>query len=183
MDCTACRRANRPEARFCGGCGRPLAPRCPACGGECEPGAQFCDACGASLVASAADDGVARKVVTIVFADLIGSTALQERVDAEAVRLFMERYYRAMRGAVEAHGGTVTQLLGDGVKAVFGAPRVAEDDALRAVRAAVGMQQAFRALADEQAGTVGSAGLRVAVDNGGGIARDGSEVIGGPVHR
>ena len=67
----------------------------------------------------------ARKIVTIVFADLVGSTALHERLDAEAVRQFMEGYYAAMRGAVEAHGGRVTQLMGDGVKAVFGAPRVA----------------------------------------------------------
>jgi O-antigen ligase len=107
-----------------------------------------------------------RKVVTIVFADLIGSTALHERLDAESVRRVHGGYYAAMRGAVEAHGGTVTQLLGDGVKAVFGAPRVAEDDAIRAVRAAVAMQESFRALADEQRGRVGKTGLRVAVNTG-----------------
>src|SRR5206468_834308 len=62
MSCTSCGRANRPGARFCGSCGKPLAPRCLACGTECEPGAQFCDACGASLVASAPDEAVVRKV-------------------------------------------------------------------------------------------------------------------------
>jgi class 3 adenylate cyclase len=72
--------------------------------------------------------------VTIVFADLVGSTALQERLEPETTRRFMESYYAAMRGAVESHGGIVTQLLGDGVKAVFGIPRVAEDDAIRGVR-------------------------------------------------
>ncbi len=142
--CASCGRANLSDARFCGGCGKPVAPRCTACGTVGEPGAQFCQACGASLGAPVAEDAGARKVVTIVFADLIGSTALQERVDAESVRRFMDAYYREMRSAVEAHGGTVTQLLGDGVKAVFGAPRVAEDDAIRAVRAAVAMQRAFR---------------------------------------
>jgi hypothetical protein len=96
-----------------------------------------------------------RKVVTIVFADLVGSTALHERLEPESARRFMESYYVAMRGAVEAQGGTVTQLLGDGVKAVFGIPRVAEDDAIRAVRAAVAMQDAFRALAEAQRGAVG----------------------------
>ena len=129
MSCTSCGRANRPGARFCGSCGKPLAPRCPACGTECEPGAQFCDACGASLVASASEQAVARKVVTIVFADLIGSTALHERLDPESVGRLMDRYYQVVREPVEAHGGSVVQLLGDGVMCAFGVPHVAEDHA------------------------------------------------------
>jgi class 3 adenylate cyclase len=185
MDCTSCGLENRAGACFCGGCGQPLSPRCAACGAESQPSAKFCQACGASLVASPAgptEAAATRKVVTIVFADLVGSTALQERLDAESVRRFMDRYYEAMRSAVEAHGGTVTQLLGDGVKAVFGAPRVAEDDAIRAVRAAVAMQRAFRALADEQAEAIGATGLRVAVNTGEVIASEGSEIIGDPVN-
>src|SRR5213594_2113226 len=166
MSCTSCGRANRPGARFCGSCGKPLAPRCPACGSECEPGAQFCDGCGASLVAGAADEAVARKVVTIVFADLIGSTSLHERLDPESTRRLMDRYYQALRAPVEAHGGTVVQLLGDGVMCAFGVPRVAEDDAIRAVRAAVGMQRAFREFARAESEVVGNAGLRVAVNTG-----------------
>src|SRR5881296_2609919 len=166
MSCTSCGRANRPGARFCGSCGKPLAPRCLACGTECEPGAQFCDACGASLVASAPDEAVVRKVVTIVFADLIGSTALHEHLDPESTRRLMDRYYQALRAPVEAHGGTVVQLLGDGVMCAFGVPHVAEDDAIRAVRAAVGMQRAFREFAREQRDVVGSLGLRVAVNTG-----------------
>ena len=148
MDCVSCGRTNRAGARFCSGCGEPLAPRCPACGAESEPGAQFCDGCGAPLAAHPAErrgaprrEAVARKVVTIVFADLIGSTSLHERLDAESARRLMDRYYRALHAAVDAHGGTVVKLLGDGVMAAFGVPRVAEDDAIRAVRAAVGMQQ------------------------------------------
>jgi class 3 adenylate cyclase len=182
MSCPGCGRANRAGARFCGGCGRSLAPRCPACGSESEADAQFCDVCGASFVVRPTDDVGARKVVSIVFADLAGSTSLHERLDAESTRRFMDRYYRAMQGAVEAHGGTVTQLLGDGVKAVFGAPRVAEDDALRAVRAAVGMQRAFRELASEQSGAVGPVGLRVAVNTGEVVAKDETEIIGDPVN-
>ena len=87
-----------------------------------------------------------------------------------------------MRGAVESHSGTVTQLLGDGVKAVFGIPRVAEDDAIRAVRAAVAMQDAFRALAEQQRGAVGKTGLRVAVNTGEVVANDETEIIGDPVN-
>jgi class 3 adenylate cyclase len=86
----------------------------------------------------------------------------------------MDRYYAAMRAAVEVERGSVTHLLGDGVKAVFGAPRVAEDDALRAVRAAVAMQQAFRELAEAQRGVVGQTGLRVAVNTGEVVASDAS---------
>jgi class 3 adenylate cyclase/ketosteroid isomerase-like protein len=181
VDCTACGRSNRDIARFCGGCGASLLPRCAKCGNESAPGARFCDACGAPLAAGPAA-AEARKVVSIVFADLIGSTALHERLDAEAARAFMERYYDAMRGAVAAERGKVTQLLGDGVKAVFGAPRVAEDDALRAVRAAAGMQRAFRALADAQREAVGAVGLRVAVNSGEVVAQDESEIIGDPVN-
>ena len=114
MNCANCGRAHGAGARFCGGCGRPLVPRCPACGIECPPDAQFCEGCGGSLVARVAA-AETRKVVTILFADLIGSTALHERLDPESVSRLMERYYQAVRVPVEAHGGTVVQLLGDGV--------------------------------------------------------------------
>src|SRR5262249_46440852 len=155
-------------------------------------GSRFCNACGAALAArpepvpsrvegrSRRTDGLeARKVVTVVFADLIGSTALHERLDAESVRSLMGRYYGALHAAVEAHGGMVVKLLGDGVMAAFGLPRVAEDDAMRAVRAAVAMQQAFRALAEEQGGL----GLRVAV-NTGEVVVDATtnDVIGDPIN-
>ena len=158
MNCGSCGRANRADSRFCVGCGKALAPPCPACGVESERDAQFCGACGAALgqlrnatfevrtPGGPSDKAEARKVVTIVFADLIGSTSLHERLDAESTRHLMDRYYRALRGAVEVHGGTVVKLMGDGVMAAFGVPRVTEDDAIRAVRAAVAMQQTFREL-------------------------------------
>ncbi len=188
MQCSACGAANPDGARFCADCGANLAPpqTCPSCGAPARPDKRFCNACGAALGAGqpapAAEETGARKVVTIVFADLIGSTALHERLDAESVRRFMDAYYHAMRGAVESQGGTVTQLLGDGVKAVFGAPRVAEDDAIRAVRAAVAMQRAFRALAHENADRIGATGLRVAVNTGEVIASSDTEIIGDPVN-
>ncbi len=181
MVCASCGRASQPGARFCGGCGKPFAPRCPACGAAGEPGASFCQACGAALAAPAREDPAARKVVTIVFADLKGSTPLQERLDPESSQRFMNRYHDAMRAEVEAERGVVTQLLGDGVKAVFGVPRVAEDDALRAVRAGLAMQRAFRALSQAEAGRVGEIGLRVAVNTGEVVASAEREIIGDPV--
>src|SRR5215470_13077851 len=170
MTCARCGRGHGAGARFCGGCGQPLAPRCPQCGKESPPDAGFCEGCGASLgtVATPAptDDAVTRKVVTIVFADLIGSTSLHERLDPESVSRVMDRYHRAVRVPVEAHGGTVVHLLGDGVMCAFGVPRVAEDDAIRAVRAAVAIQDAFRDFARTERAVLGSVGLRVAVNTG-----------------
>jgi class 3 adenylate cyclase/tetratricopeptide (TPR) repeat protein len=88
----------------------------------------------------------ARKTVTVVFADLTGSTGLGERLDPESLRRIMHRYFEEMRAAVERHGGTVEKFIGDAVMAVFGIPLVHEDDALRAVRAAAEMQERLAAL-------------------------------------
>ena len=155
MRCPKCQAENPADSRFCDECGGTLEGVCPACGADNRPTARFCRKCRALLsragrlpapVHSVDDRGnaLARKVVTIVFADLVGSTALHERLDAESARRLMDRYYRALRAAVERHGGTVVKLLGDGVMAAFGVPRVSEDDAIRAVRAACDMQRAFR---------------------------------------
>src|SRR6266481_4442869 len=183
MKCAACSHENPDASAFCEECGAQQERRCPSCGSGCVPAAKFCRSCGASLVAGAADAAAARKVVTIVFADLVGSTALHERLDAESARRLMDRYYRALHAAVEAHGGTVVKLLGDGVMAAFGVPHVAEDDAIRAVRAAVGMQQAFRELARAQTGVMGDVGLRVAVNTGEVVvSADHTDVVGDPVN-
>jgi class 3 adenylate cyclase len=82
----------------------------------------------------------ARKVVTVVFADVSGSTELGERLDPEALRRVMERYFDEMRTSLERHGGTVEKFIGDAVMAVFGIPAAHEDDPLRAVRAAIEMR-------------------------------------------
>jgi class 3 adenylate cyclase len=194
MTCASCGRLNRDDSRFCVGCGRALVARCPACGREAESDARFCGGCGSALSAAPPavpaapamqppDAAVARKIVTIVFADLAGSTALHERLDAESARALMDRYYRTLHAVVDAHGGTVVKLLGDGVMVAFGVPRVAEDDAIRAVRAAVGMQQAFRTLADEQATALGAMGLRVAVNTGEVVVSGAhDDVVGDPVN-
>ena len=166
MTCPSCGRSNGPGARFCGGCGASLAPKCRACGTLASPGARFCEGCGAPLASEPAEKAIARKIVTVVFADLIGSVSLHERQDAESARRVIDRYHRAMRAAVEIHGGRVVQLLGDGVLAAFGVPTVAEDDALRAARAAFGMHRAFRELGRELGDPMAGIGLRVALNTG-----------------
>ena len=115
---------------------------CSSCGRENDADARFCDACGASLDVPLSD-AETRRVVTIVFTDVAGSTALGERLDPESLRRVMWRYFDAMQGTLERYGGTVEKFIGDAIVAVFGVPAVHEDDAIRAVRAAFEMSEAL----------------------------------------
>src|SRR5256886_16820318 len=90
-----------------------------------------------------------RKVVTVLFCDVVGSTSLGERTDPEVLRTLLARYFEHMKEAVERHGGTVEKFIGDAVMAVFGIPVVHEDDALRACRAAIEMRETFPELGVE----------------------------------
>ncbi len=118
---------------------------CPNCGEENPEKFRLCGFCGTALAPALPPQEV-RKTVTIVFSDLKGSTAMAEKLDSEAVREVMSRYFDEMRGALERHGGTIEKYIGDAIMAVFGLPRVHEDDALRAVRAAVEMRERLAAL-------------------------------------
>ena len=91
----------------------------------------------------------ARKTVTVLFADVAGSTALGEALDPELLRALLARYFERMKEIVEGHGGTVEKFIGDAVMAVFGVPAVHEDDALRALRAALEMRAVFPELGVE----------------------------------
>jgi class 3 adenylate cyclase/tetratricopeptide (TPR) repeat protein len=115
---------------------------CPSCGRENPADSRFCNACGVEL-APAGDTREYRKVVTVLFCDVVGSTALGESTDPEALRALLGRYFDQMKAIVERHGGTVEKFIGDAVMAVFGVPQLHEDDALRAVRAAVEMRDAL----------------------------------------
>jgi class 3 adenylate cyclase/tetratricopeptide (TPR) repeat protein len=121
---------------------------CPSCGQANRPEARFCDACGAALDAVGPDREL-RKVVTVVFCDVTGSTALGERLDSESLRRVMERYFAVAREVLERHGGTVEKFIGDAVMAVFGVPVVHEDDALRAARAAAELREGLASLNGE----------------------------------
>lgn len=112
---------------------------CPSCGRENADDARFCSTCGTALAAPE-HAREQRKVVTVLFCDLVGSTALGESTDPEALRTRMRRYFEDLRVIIERHGGTVEKFVGDAVMAVFGIPVSHEDDALRAVRAAAEMR-------------------------------------------
>jgi class 3 adenylate cyclase/tetratricopeptide (TPR) repeat protein len=137
---------------------------CTQCGRENPAGARFCNSCGAPLDAEPAQAREVRKTVTVLFCDVVGSTELGERLDPEVVRGVMSRFYAAIREPVERHGGTVEKVIGDALVAIFGVPVVHEDDALRAVRAALEMQAAVLAVGDVRA--------RIGVNTGDVLAGD-----------
>jgi class 3 adenylate cyclase/tetratricopeptide (TPR) repeat protein len=132
---------------------------CDSCGRENAEDARFCSNCGASLAAEPQRAREERKVVTVLFADLVGFTGRAEQLDPEDVRAMLSPYYARLRSELERRGGTVEKFIGDAVMAVFGAPVAHEDDPERAVRAALAIRDAIR---DEDAGLQ----VRIAVNTG-----------------
>jgi class 3 adenylate cyclase/tetratricopeptide (TPR) repeat protein len=142
-----CGTANAAGRKFCGGCGAPLVRLCRACGASNEPSMHFCGECGAALTDQAPTPGIVlsqastlvaeRRLVSVLFADLVGFTAASEARDAEDTRELLTRYFDVARTTIERYGGTVEKFIGDAVMAVWGAPVAQEDDAERAVRAAI----------------------------------------------
>jgi class 3 adenylate cyclase len=122
---------------------------CAQCGAESPDGFRFCGSCGAAVGRQQDPQCQTRKVVTALFCDVTGSTALGEELDPEVLRGVLNRYFEDMRATIERHGGTVEKFIGDAVMAVFGIPRVHEDDALRAVRAAAEIRDRLPAVAKE----------------------------------
>ncbi|MFS8478006.1 MAG: adenylate/guanylate cyclase domain-containing protein [Micromonosporaceae bacterium] len=139
---------------------------CPVCGTVAVPGARFCHNCGAALPAAATLPATERRVVTVLFGDLSDFTAWAEDLDPERVGAVTDRVLAALAGAVKTFGGHVDKLTGDGIMAVFGAPVAHEDDAERAVRAALAMQRAVRRVLDDERGGGAPLGLRVGLNTG-----------------
>jgi len=173
MQCPRCQTENRDDLRFCEDCGARLAATCPSCGAEVTPGKQFCGACGAQLGAPAPDPRFTspqvytpkhlaekiltsksalegeRKQVTVLFADLKGSMELLADRDPEEARKILDPVLELMMEAVHRYEGTVNQVMGDGIMALFGAPLALEDHAVRACYAALRMQESVKKYADE----------------------------------
>ena len=161
MTCSSCGADNRPGGKFCVECGAALSSACPRCGTSVPPAAKFCGECGERLtLTSAGGDpavtrtvgprqpdstdrdpatggplpvGAERRIVTVLFADLVGFTSLAEGRDAERVRDLLSRYFETASEIVARYGGTIEKFIGDAVMAVWGAPTAHEDDAERAV--------------------------------------------------
>jgi class 3 adenylate cyclase/tetratricopeptide (TPR) repeat protein len=170
--CPSCGAPASSDLRFCGACGASLERTCPSCDQSWPPSFRFCGSCGTPLEGQQ-QAGVApvtpeeRKVVTVIFADLSGSTELATRLDPEDLRGVLRPFFDAMVEEIERFGGTVEKFIGDAVMAVFGVPVTHEDDEERAVRAALAMQARMEALnreVTERAG--GDLELRVGVNTG-----------------
>jgi class 3 adenylate cyclase/tetratricopeptide (TPR) repeat protein len=179
MGCRSCGTENPAAARFCMGCGTALAATCAACGHANPPAARFCIQCGAALATPSGSTALAyerpgrspdsytprhmaqqilatraalegeRKQVTVLFADLKGSTELIQGLDPEQAQTLLDAVVTVMMQAVHRYEGTVNQILGDGIMALFGAPLAHEDHAVRACYAALAMQEAVRRSAEE----------------------------------
>src|SRR5215207_811942 len=160
---------------------------CPRCGTENPDVGRFCQACGLSLGRRGQGSGGSRKTVTVLFLDVVGSTELGERMDPESAGHMMSRLFEVVRPMLERHGGTVEKFIGDAVMAVFGIPSVHEDDALRACRAALEIQDEVTHLNKELERDWGmSISTRTGVNTGEVIAGDASSeqtfVTGDPVN-
>jgi class 3 adenylate cyclase/tetratricopeptide (TPR) repeat protein len=156
--CAECGFENAAGSKFCGGCGASLALTCPSCGVGNDPGRRFCAECGGALTADAPAPAAGaaapvaaaeRRLVSVLFADLVGSTPLAESRDPEEVREMLSRYFDTCRRLIEIYGGTVEKFIGDAVMAVWGTPVAQEDDAERAVRTALDLVAAVAALGEE----------------------------------
>ncbi|MEP6666753.1 MAG: adenylate/guanylate cyclase domain-containing protein [Nocardioidaceae bacterium] len=146
--------------------------QCANCGEENSERAKFCSNC-ATPLAAATPAAEVRKTVSVLFADIVSSTSRSEQTDPESTRRMLARYFDAMRRVVERHGGIVEKFIGDAVMAVFGIPVVHEDDALRAVRAALEFGTAVAALNDElSGGGWPPLSLRIGVNTGEVVAGD-----------
>jgi class 3 adenylate cyclase/tetratricopeptide (TPR) repeat protein len=202
MRCAACDADNPAEAKFCAACGRSFAVPCPRCGQGNRPGSQFCIECGALLRAvtdaperDPAPRSVApssytppylarkilasrntiegeRKQVTVLFADIKGSTELIRALDTEEAQQLLDGTVKVMMDAVHRYEGTVCHALGDGIMALFGAPIAHEDHALRACYAALALQEGMRRYADQVRRTQGAlVEARVGLNSGEVIVR------------
>jgi class 3 adenylate cyclase/tetratricopeptide (TPR) repeat protein len=184
MICGSCGTENPSSNRFCEHCGSPLAATCPTCGSSVSPTARFCGNCGTGLTGQtgplAPSDGSAvaepvkpgasptaeRRLVSVLFGDLVGFTPIAESRDSEEVRDILSSYFDRARLIVERHGGTVEKFIGDAVMAVWGTPVAHEDDAERAVRAGLAVTAAVELMNAELHLPEQTLALRVAVLTG-----------------
>jgi len=174
MVCPNCQAENRPGRKFCAQCGTAMAAACPSCGAANQPGERFCGECGTPLAGAPTSSAAAghpavppaaeRRLVSVLFADLVGFTSLSDTRDPEDVRDLLTRYFETSREVVGRYGGTVDKFIGDAVVAVWGTPTAHEDDAERAVRAGFDLTDAVAALGKQMNGT--PLALRAAVGSG-----------------
>jgi len=155
MRCASCGTENPPAFKFCGQCGSHLVSTCPNCGAGVAAGLKFCGECGHQLLQSGGlavpqpSPGSERRLVTVMFADLVGFTTAAQGRDPEEVRELLGSYFEVCRRLVELYSGTLEKFIGDAVMAVWGTPVANEDDPERAVRSALDLMAAVEALGED----------------------------------
>jgi class 3 adenylate cyclase/tetratricopeptide (TPR) repeat protein len=180
LTCQTCGTENDAGRRFCVECGSRLPGGCPVCGTVNPLAAKFCGTCGTSLGAIGEPGPITeRRLVSVLFVDLVGFTTASEGRDAEDTRELLTRYYEAARGIIARYGGTIEKFIGDAVMAVWGTPAAHEDDAERAVRAALDLVAAVPRLegagdlVQARAGVLtGEAAVAIGLENQGMVAGD-----------
>jgi class 3 adenylate cyclase len=172
MDCPRCGASAPVGQRFCSDCGTPLVPwRCPGCGADNAPGRRFCGDCGGVAGRGAARSEPAtaptgeRRQLTVMFCDMVDSTALGARLDPEDLRDVVATYHRCVTEHVNRFGGFVARYMGDGVLVYFGYPTASEDDTERAVRAGLAIAEAVSRL-DTIAGPPATLQARIGIATG-----------------
>ncbi len=185
MRCPRCSADNLAGMKFCGRCGAPLGVPCPSCGADNPPEHRFCGQCGAPLDRPGLQEAVARgplipkpaaapgtalpgemKQVTVLFCDIVGSTALTERLGAEAMRDLVSSFLTASLAEVDRFGGTAPQFTGDGFMALFGAPVTQEDHVQRALLAALAIQRALGGTEDVRGADNLALPVRIGIHSG-----------------
>jgi len=170
MICSTCGATNKAGRKFCAQCASSLAVACPLCGASNEPEDRFCGECAAPLTQGARPAAVhagvstavaERRLVSVLFADLVGFTPFAEERDAEDVRDILTRYFELASDVITRYGGTVEKFIGDAVMAVWGSPVAREDDAERAVRAGLELVDAVKSLGHDAARALEKAKLDV----------------------
>jgi len=160
-NCKFCGQSNLDDARFCANCGRELGDNCPNCGAVLPAEVTFCPSCGTNLTASHTQE---RRFVTVLFVDLVGFTADSDQADPEDVHSRLVPYHGRVRREIEAFGGSVEKLIGDGVMAVFGVPIAHEDDPERAVRTGLRILEGVEELNEQNENL--SFAVRIGVNSG-----------------
>ena len=142
VTCASCAYENSDDARFCAGCGAPLGTTCAVCETLVPPGGRFCPNCGTPMPDAGPTEAPVeeRRVVSILFADLAGFTSRSDHADPEDVRRTLMPFHAIAKEEIERFGGALDKFIGDAAMGVFGAPVAHEDDAERAVRAALAIQ-------------------------------------------
>jgi class 3 adenylate cyclase len=171
VNCRSCDRTLEASTSFCPACGTPVGSTCTSCGTALPAEARFCPACGAPTGVGAAPGPTAepareRKMATMLFADLVGSTALSEAHDPEVVSRLVGGVFERLGAEIRRYEGTIEKFAGDAMLAVFGVPLSHEDDAERAVRAALEMQAALGRAADDVAAGDLRPRLRIGIETG-----------------